>query len=92
MIGYLVRKGYFRNENHAIWFVCSVGFLMIALAMFWKPNRIIFLVIAAIAHLPALINSSITIKKNRESELYSKDCIWFNSLMIILYFALYFFI
>lgn len=91
MIGYLVQKRYFRNENHAIWFLCSVGFFIIALLMYFRPSHVFFLGVALVVHLPALINSTVTVLSKKQSELYSKDCIWFNFLMIVVYTSLYLF-
>lgn len=92
MIEWLVKKGYFRNENHAIWFVSSFGFFVLSICNYFYPKNLwMFLIIPTVVNLPPLITSinKIFIKKE-EGHLYSKDCIWFNFLMICLYFALFF--
>ena len=85
MIDYLVEKKYFRNENHAIWFLCSFGIAIFTITTFLKPSQYLFLLIPAIVHMPPLITSSIRVFARKESSLYSKDCIWFNAIMILIY-------
>ena len=91
MIDWLIRKGMFRNANHAIWFLCTIGFLLVVLGNYWFPReKIVFFIIPLVVHLPPFIASlSVVYLQKRESELYTKDCIWFNGLMILVYFALF---
>jgi len=90
MIEWLVKKKIFRNANHAIWFICSIGFLLIFLGYLAKINlKFIIVAVALIAHLPPLITSIIAVSKKRASEIYSKDCIWFNAIILLIYFLLF---
>lgn len=89
MIVWLVRKRIFRNANHAIWFLCSSGFLLLLIGFQADINRrVLAAAVALIAHLPPFITSVVTIAKKQPSEIYSKDCIWFNGFMLALYAAL----
>lgn len=91
MIEYLVNKKYFRNENHAIWFLCSIIFLL-SYIIFKLNLEKLNLVILIIIHTSAFLNSSYIFTKKIKSEIYSFDCIWFNFLMTLIYlgFLLYF--
>ncbi len=93
MIEWLVQKKIFRNANHAIWFLCSLGFLLVLISQSLGVNqRIMFLLVPAVIHLPPLITSiNVNYLKKRNSEIYSKDCIWFNAVMIIIYLILFIF-
>lgn len=91
MIEWFVGKGFFRNENHAIWFFLSLGFLMLAIIDIFVPKlTVVLLIIPLVAHIPPLITSIYKTSRKAESTLYSKDCIWFNALMVFIYMALFF--
>ena len=94
MIEWLVNKKIFRNANHAIWFLTSVGFLLITLAWHFFPNqRLIFLIIPTIVHLPPFITSIVVVfVKKQDNEIYSGDCIWFNAILILVYISLFLFL
>ena len=93
MIEWLVNEKIFRNANHAIWFLTSIGFLLLTVVLHLFPNqRLIFVVIPAIINLPPFITSFIAVHiQKRESEIYSQDCIWFNLILILVYILLFFF-
>lgn len=91
MISWLVNKGYFRNENHAIWFLCSLGLLVFVTLVYIKPSPEILLLMAVVIHIPPFLTSIFVTKSNRESVLYSKDCIYFNAIMVLLYFGLFYY-
>lgn len=91
MIELLVQRKLFRNANHAIWFLCSLGFLAVLLGMRYFPgSKLALILIPLIVHLPPFVTASIVTIQGRKSEIYSEDCIWFNGLMILIYSALYF--
>jgi hypothetical protein len=86
MISWLVNKGFFRNANHAIWFLCSsVFFAVLAGWRFAIDWTTLALLVAVIAHVPPLITSAYIVARKQESDVYSKDCIWFNAGMLVLY-------
>jgi len=67
MIGYWLKKGLFRNANHAIWFINTVFFfIFIALFTTGKFGKSIF-IIPLLMHLSPIINSINTnyIKKEK---------------------------
>jgi hypothetical protein len=93
MIEWLVGKKLFRNENHAIWFLGSVGFLIVLTAGHFEPNfSAIFLIVPLIVYLPPLATSIYKVYTKQSSNLYSRDCIWFNAFMIVAYLSLFFII
>ncbi|MDE2019524.1 MAG: hypothetical protein KGJ13_04205 [Patescibacteria group bacterium] len=86
MIGWLVEWKIFRNENHAIWFLCSMGFLILLLiGRFYPYFSLIFIITPIIVHVPPLVTATYAVASKRPSKLYSVDCIWFNALMILIY-------
>lgn len=90
MIEWLVEKKLFRNENHAIWFLCSIGLLIVLIISHFAPNfSAIFLLAPLIVHAPPLVTSIYKTYTKQVSNLYSRDCIWFNALMILIYFLLF---
>lgn len=90
MIEWLVNKKIFRNANHAIWFICTIGFLLIILCYQAKISlKLLIVLVALIVHLPPLITSIISTSKKRVTEIYSQDCIWFNAIMLIIYFFIW---
>ena len=90
IINWFVEKKIFRNENHAIWFFMSIAiFLVFILLYFFPKNKIVFIFPIAI-HLLSFFMASISVFiKKESSNLFSKDCIWFNLLMIFVYVILY---
>ena len=93
MIEWLVNKKLFRNANHAIWFLTSIGFLLVTLSLHFFPNqKLIFLIIPTVVHLPPFITAIVAVYiQKRENEIYSEDCIWFNAFLILVY-VLFFFL
>jgi len=89
MIAWLVKNKYFRNENHAIWFLASFGVFTFVLTLFFKPFPEIFLLVPLFFHISPFITSILTTRSKEKSNLYSKDCIWFNGVMILIYLVLY---
>lgn len=95
MVELLVNYGWFRNANHAIWFLCSLGMfaivvLQFVVLQFVLPRKSCLpAIVGTIVHLPPLVTSSITVLiQQRRSEIYSTDCILFNSVMFVAYLAL----
>jgi len=86
MIGYVLKKKWVQNINHAIWFLSSISFLFFTLLIKWNKFGRYVLILPIIYHLSPIINSinTVVIKKEK-SEIYSIDCIWFNFIMVILY-------
>jgi hypothetical protein len=86
IIEWLVRKKFFRNENHALWFFLSMGFYLLALSYYFLPHSKAILVLLAGVHLVSLVITIYTIYiLKQKTNLFSRDCVWFNSLMLILY-------
>jgi len=92
MISFLdwtVSKKFFRNANHALWFLMSFWILVLIILYYFYPDLPVIIIPLAI-HLVALIQSVLAIISKRPSETLSKDCIWFNTLMILVYSVIYF--
>ena len=70
MIGWFVKKRYFRNENHAIWFFYSIGTFVFTAIMFLRPNLYFFLVIPFLIHLSPFLTAIFTISKKKKSHFY----------------------
>ena len=89
MIEWVVRRKYFRNANHAIWFLCSaVIFALVMLSvMSPKPRTWLLLLLPASLHVSPLIYSLRL--RNKENEVYSQDCIWYNAVMLLVYIAVF---
>jgi len=89
MIEYLLKKGLFKNANHAIWFTCSIFFFIFVILLYYgKLGKYVFL-LPIIFHLSPILNAiNINYIKKEKSEIYSDDCIWFNILMVICYIIL----
>ncbi len=90
MIEWLVKKKIFRNANHAIWFLCSMGIFLLVLANYFYP-RGTWVILAAplIVHIPPLSKSSMVVLRKEKNQIYDKDCVWFNFTMIVLYVLLW---
>lgn len=90
MIDWVVRKKYFKNANHAIWFLTTSSFAGLMLVYYIKP-KLAWLWVAPILvfHISPIIKSLKVIRKKENSDLYSKDCVWFNFLMIGFYVCLW---
>ena len=87
MIEWLVQQGYFRNANHAIWFVCTVGMLVVLVIQRLFPRFLwIIPLTGLIVHTPPLLTAIFKVWFRREhNEIYSQDCIWYNALMLLVY-------
>lgn len=89
MIEFLILKGYFRNANHAIWFFTTVYFFVLnVFYYFFSKLEYLWLFPVLFLHTTPIIKSIVYLKRGVVSEIYSKDCIWFNSVMVILYLIL----
>ena len=82
MIEYLLKTGLFRNANHAIWFSFSIFFLLFFLLNQWGGWGKIILVLPIIWHASPLLHGLRIVRRNEVNEIYSADCIWFNTLMV----------
>jgi|SRR3989344_2194265 len=86
-----VNKKLFRNVNHAIWFFMSIWLLVITTAYYFYPSLYLIIFIPILVHLVALIEAIYTVNiKMEKSETLSKDCIWFNTLMVLIYLSFLF--
>lgn len=85
MIEWLVQRGYFVNANHAIWFTFSIFTFVFVSQLLLSPSPWTF-VLPLVFHGSPVVMSivKIYIRKQR-SDIYSKDCIWFNALMVFGY-------
>lgn len=87
MIEWLVRKRIFRNSNHAIWFLASISIFILVVVHYLLPfNKWLLLIVPAVVHVSPFVNSVVRKVKNIPSEIYSVACIWFNGVMIGVYF------
>lgn len=90
MIEWLIKKKFFRNANHAIWFLCSMGIFLVVAAYYLFPKRAWLILIAPlVVHIPPFIKASMVVARKEKNQIYDKDCIWFNFMMIALYFLLW---
>lgn len=86
MIDWVVRKKYFQKANHAIWFLTTISFAGLVVFYYFLPRqKWVWLVPIFIFHISPIVKSVKVIKNREQSDLYSKDCIWFNALMILSY-------
>ena len=85
MIEWLVKMKAFRNANHAIWFLCSVGFLVIITSVILRIPITYLVKGMVVIHLFPLVTAAKKKIYREPSEVYSIDCIWFNSLLVIVY-------
>ncbi len=86
MIEWAVRKKYFQNANHAIWFLTTSAFAGCVLLYYFLPdNKWVWLVPIVVFHISPIVRSVRVVRNNQASEIYSEGCIWFNMLMIIFY-------
>jgi len=86
-----VRKKFFRNINHAIWFLMSMWLLILTAAYYFYPGRDIIILFPLSIHFVAFLQSLYVVYvKKEKSETISKDCVWFNPLMILVYIILFF--
>ena len=91
ILEWAVSKKLFRNVNHALWFLMSFWILVLIILYYFYPDLPVIIIPLAI-HLVALIQSVLAIISKRPSETLSKDCIWFNAVMVGLYLILFFFL
>jgi len=86
-----VRKKLFRNINHAIWFLMSVWLLVLTAVYYFYPRHNIVILFPIAIHFVAFLQSIYVVYIKKEpSQTLSKDCIWFNPLMILIYAFLFF--
>jgi 4-hydroxybenzoate polyprenyltransferase len=86
-----VNRKLFRNINHAIWFSMSMWILTLITAYYFYPHlRIIILLPIAIHGVAFLQSVYIVYIKKEKSDTLSKDCTWFNALMLIIYIIMIF--
>lgn len=93
MIQFFVDRDLFRNVNHAIWFFCTIGiFSAVLLQKIFPQHLWLILLIGFAAHLSPIINAVAVAVRKEESDLYTKDCIIYNIVMLAAYIALYLFL
>src|SRR3989344_7757158 len=86
-----VNKKLFRNVNHAIWFFMSIWLLLLTTAYYFYPNLKLVIFLPILVHGIALLEAIYTVQiKNEKSETLSKDCIWFNIFMLLIYLSFFF--
>ncbi|KKT00027.1 MAG: hypothetical protein UW07_C0007G0007 [Candidatus Nomurabacteria bacterium GW2011_GWF2_43_8] len=87
-----VHKKLFRNINHAIWFMMSVYILLLIIAYYFYPNSTIIILFPITIHFVAFLQSIYTYVKKISSETITRDCIWWNLFMFLIYMFLFFII
>jgi hypothetical protein len=91
MIQSFVDYGFFRNPNHAIWFCCTVAILATVLVQRMFPRAAWTVLVTGLAvHVSPILNALRVAAKHEQSDLYSPDCIAFNSVMLAAYVGVYF--
>ncbi len=85
-----VRKKLFRNINHVLWFMMSVYILALVITYYFYPNSKIIIFLPIAIHLTAFLQAIYTYVKKISSETISKDCIWWNLFMLLVYVAIFF--
>ena len=90
IVEWAVKKKLFRNENHAIWFLLSMWILVVSIAHFFYPAHHIVFLVPVLLHGIALIQAIHATATKHASVTLSKDCIWFNAIMILVYILIYF--
>ena len=86
-----VSKKLFRNVNHAIWFFMSLWLLILTTAYYFYPSLKFAILLPLGVHFVALLEAIYTVRiKHRRSETLSKDCIWFNTFMVLVYLCVFF--
>ncbi len=90
MIEWFVKKGLFRNANHAIWFFSTLLVLLLTtLWIFFGFRRAYLVALPLVVHVPPFLTATWKSSLRKEqSDIYSKDCIWFNLSMILIYLAI----
>ena len=69
----------------------SFWLLVLTVAYYFYPDLSIIIFLPIVIHLIAFIQSTLSTYQDKESEALSKDCIWFNAFMVLVYlFILYF--
>jgi hypothetical protein len=90
MIEWLVKKKIFKNANHAIWFLCSAAiFLLVLINRFYPRATWVPLAALLAVHVPPFAKSSLVVLRKQKNDIYDRDCVWFNFLMIVLYVVLW---
>lgn len=84
------RLVHFRNANHETWFYFSmIIFIGCVSALFlFKASEQFFCM--ASCHLGTSARAVYEVRKKKESEVYSTDCIWFNGLLCAIYAGLFY--
>ena len=86
MIEWAIKKGGWKNANHIIWFVSSVFLAVFTVLIFLAHIGKSVLLLPMIFHSLAIIGSVYVFYiEKKESDVFSKDCIWYNTLMIAFY-------
>jgi hypothetical protein len=88
MIQWVVGVGAFRNANHAIWFFCTLAIFISILVQRLLPRGVWSIpVTGVIVHLSPIVNATRVAVRHQTSDLYTPDCIVYNSVMISAYIA-----
>lgn len=88
ILEWFVQKKLFRNVNHALWFVMSIYILALITAYYFYPNSKIIIFLPIAIHLTAFLQSIYVYIKKVSSESISKDCIWWNLFMLLIYLSI----
>lgn len=88
ILEWFVQKKLFRNVNHALWFVMSIYILALITAYYFYPNSKIIIFLPIAIHLTAFLQSIYVYIKKVSSEAISKDCIWWNLFMLLIYLSI----
>lgn len=88
-----VKRKLFKNINHAIWFLMSIWLLIFTVAYYFYPKIKLLILLPISIHFVAFLQSIYTVYIKKEpTETLSKDCIWFNALIVFIYLSLLFFV
>jgi hypothetical protein len=83
---------HFENESHERWFYISLSAFVISLILqIFRKTRFPFVFLSlAFSHCFTSISAFvIVVLMQIKSEAYSINCIWFNTVMVVIYIALY---
>ena len=86
-----VSRKVFRNVNHAIWFFMSMWLLALTIAYYFYPSLKLIILLPILVHGTALLEAIYTVYiKRKRSVTLSRDCIWFNTFMVLVHVSIFF--
>jgi hypothetical protein len=86
MIEWIAQKGGWKNANHLIWFFTTMCFgFFAAFSTFHVAGRYVFLIPIGLHLVPIIAAIWTLLIQKGASEVYSRDCIPYNAVMIVFY-------